>query len=371
MHNLKKICHLTSVHNRYDPRIYYKECFSLAKNGYKINLVVADGLGHEELNKIQIIDVGKKIKSRFYRMFIITFKIFKTAKKMNACIYHFHDPELIPYMVILRLLGKKVIYDVHEDYVASILYKDYLPKFLKPFISYLYAILEKIVSKYFIIVLAENCYRKRLSNGITILNYSKTNQYCFARKYFGNTLIYTGNITEDRGAFIYVEILNKISTINVLMIGKCSKYLAERLREKASDNKRLIIIGVEEYVKYNKILEAYKDQNLLAGLILFPTEGQYKDRIPTKIFEYMAAGLPVIASNFQIWRKIIEDNNCGILVNPLDLNEVVNAVRYLIDNPDKVKIMSGNAKVIIKKKYSWSFEELKLLKLYKNLFNEK
>jgi len=103
-----KIAHLTSVHSRYDPRIFYKECISLQRAGYDVSLIAADNESNVIKDGIKIINVGRKSQKRLYRVFISTFMVFKIARKLNADIYHFHDPELIPYMFILKIMGKKL-----------------------------------------------------------------------------------------------------------------------------------------------------------------------------------------------------------------------------------------------------------------------
>jgi len=365
----QKVCHLTSVHNRYDPRIFYKECISLYNAGYDVTLIVADGKGNEEKNGIEIIDVEKKSANRFHRILITTFKVYRESKKNNAAIYHFHDPELIPFMFLLKLSGKKIIYDVHEDYIAAILYKEYVPKFLRIFISKIYSIFDNIAKKAFTIVSAEKCYRYHYPQGIQILNYPKIEHFDFKREKSGSTLIYTGNITIERGAFICAGILEHINSVNLYMIGKCSKDRAKELVNRTNNDNRLVIEGIGTHVNYDKILESYKKEDLLAGLILFPEEGQYKDREPTKIFEYMAAGIPIICSSFPTWENIVKDNNCGICVDPLNPKEIADAINYILDNPDQAKIMGNNGRNTVKKIYNWAIEEKKLIDLYYSLMN--
>ena len=115
------------------------------------------------------------------------------------------------------------------------------------------------------------------------------------------------------------------------------------------------------------LLESYKKDTLLAGLILFPEECQYKDREPTKIFEYMAAGLPIICSNFPIWKNIVERNNCGICVDPLNSKEILDAINYISKNPDRAAIMGCNGREAVREIYNWAIEEKRFLVLYQKI----
>ena len=116
-----KVCILTSVHPPFDIRIFHKEAKSLARAGYDITLI-AQHDKEEIVEGIRIVSLPKP-KNRIDRMTRTVWSAYRKAIKIDADIYHFHDSELIPIGLLLKLRGKRVIYDVHEDFPASILCK--------------------------------------------------------------------------------------------------------------------------------------------------------------------------------------------------------------------------------------------------------
>ena len=108
-------------------------------------------------------------------------------------------------------------------------------------------------------------------------------------------------------------------------------------------------------------------QESVAGLVTLHPVINYVDALPVKMFEYMAAGVPVIASDFALWRQIIEGNQCGLCVDPLDPQAIAAAIDYLIANPTEAKQMGLNGQRSVRERFNWSIEEQKLLKLYQSL----
>ena len=362
---------MTTVHSPFDNRIFHKECRTLVDAGYAVSLIAQ----HE---KDEIVDGIKIIallpeRNRFHRMSILTLKAWRTAIKQKADIYHFHDPELIFIGILLKLMGKKVIYDIHEDYTTAILIREYLPKFIRKIMVTLMKAVEGIAEHSFALVLAERYYRERFPGGITVLNYPLNSNVSPSRRESDDNsknllrLLYTGNLSKVRGALIYPKIINDIHDVEVHCIGKCSSVLAKEMLGLAGENSaRLHMVGVDQHVPYERILQAYSE-NWLCGLAFFYDHPQNVNKELTKIFEYMSAGIPVVASNFPVWKKLIEENGCGICVDPFNQKEIANAIKYLIENQDERRKFGGNGRRLVLEKYNWDSESKKLLKLYEEI----
>lgn len=142
------ICHITSAHERYDSRIFQRECKYLSKMGYDVFLVVNDDHKNEELNGVKIVSTGKKYTSRKERAFKGVKSVYLEAIKLNADIYQLHDPELLRIAIALKKHGKKVVFDCHENYREQIKEKTYLPKILRKCIAFLYGCFETYVMKH-------------------------------------------------------------------------------------------------------------------------------------------------------------------------------------------------------------------------------
>ncbi|MFW6008891.1 MAG: glycosyltransferase [archaeon] len=366
-----KVCILTSVHPINDPRIFHKQTKSLVNAGYDVTLI-AQHNKEEKIDGIKIVPLAKP-DNRWERIFKTSLELFKKALKEDADIYHFHDPELILFGLLLKLKDKKVIYDVHEDYITSIKQKSYLPSFIRTPLAFLVDKVERLAAKFFEVIIAEKYYERRFPDSTKILNYSLKNKLDLANNEGQKEdlkLLYTGNITKDRGALNHTEILNCVDNIELYMIGKCNRNLASEMRNIAGKEiDRFHLEGEGQYVPYQNILEYYKEGNWLAGLAIFPETSHYNEKELTKFFEYMAAGIPIICSDFPVWRELMKDTGAGITVDPEDLNSVVEVIEFLKNNPEEARNMSENGKQAVQKEYNWKNEEQKLLNLYRNILD--
>lgn len=364
-----KIVHLTSVHPRYDTRIFFKECIAL-KNmiDCEFSLIVADNLGNEVKDGINILDVGK-VNGRINRFINTTKNILNKALEIDGDIYHFHDPELIPIGLKLKKKGKKVIFDIHENIALQILDKDYIPNFLRKIISNLYRKYEVMnLNKFDALVLAEhsysNYYEKLNKNIEIILNMPDIEplKEFISEERNKNEIFYIGGISNNRGYDVTIDALKilkeKIPDIFMHYIGPYSEKLINPNEINRLDKNLKLYGRIPLYIglRYSK--------HAVVGLSVLKPIGNYTKSYSTKIFEYMALGLPVITSNFELYKNVIEKYNCGICINPLDSNELSDAIEYIIKHPEIAKEMGSNGRRIVAEKFNWSIEKEKLKELY-------
>lgn len=366
---MTKICHITTVHPNFDVRIFYKEAISLVGAGYDVTLIVQHNK-NETIDGVKIIALSKP-KNRFKRIFSLSKKAYKSALEQKADIYHFHDPELLPWMMRLKAkTGASIIYDVHEDYLTGMRQKRYIPFGIRNFLVLVFNFFEKYCSKNFTKILAEKYYIERFPGGRTVLNYPLLSGREEKKNYYSKNefrALYTGNISEDRGALIHTSLIKSLSFLHIYMAGKCDKKLLEKLNKLAGPFRDRLHIESGGFIPYKRILEYYNAGNWIAALAVFPFTKHYCRKELTKFFEYMYAGTPVIASNFPAWKEIIEKNQCGICVDPAKPKEAARAIEYLIKNPETAKKMGENGKKAVLEKYNWERESKKLLNIYEEL----
>lgn len=369
MHHKPYIVHLSSVHPRTDTRIFIKECQSLAKSGFDVALIVADGLGNQNSAGLCIFDVGKS-SGRLQRILQAPERIYQKAVALDADIYHLHDPELLPIGVKLKRLGKKVIFDAHEDFPMQLLSKPYLQNWLKKPLSVMASWYERSASKKFDAVVTATPYiRDKFArfhqDVLDVNNFPVLGELepLDADRSNVSKVCYVGGMDEVRGIRQMVQAMSYVEPEIMLSLG--GHLGASDFKDSLELEPSWQRVQSLGFLNRQQVKAVYQDS--FAGLVVLHPISNYLDALPVKMFEYMSAGLPVIASNFVRWREIVEGNNCGLCVDPLNSQEIAEAVNYLYLNPDTAKQMGMNGQHAVAKQYNWQQEEKKLLDLYQQL----
>ncbi len=366
---MKKVCHLSSVHHRYDTRILLKECSSLFNHGYEVHLVVADGKGYENYKGIEIHDVGKST-GRLNRFFKTTKEVLKKGLELDADIYHFHDAELMPSGIKLMKMGKKVIYDTHEDLPRQLMSKHYINYFLRKPISILIEWYEDYAAKKFsFIITATPHIQQRFSKlnkfSLDINNYpllSELNTEATDWESKKNEVCYIGSITQIRGLEEVIDAMENLDDIRLNLAGSFSPQSFKENLESRKGWDKTNFLGQINRDEVKRVLRESQ-----VGIVTFLPFGNHTHSQPNKLFEYMAQGIPLVASNFDLWKAIIEKVDCGICINPKDPKAISEAIQTLLNDKNKAKEMGENGRNAVLSTYNWESEEKKLLQLYGEL----
>jgi glycosyltransferase involved in cell wall biosynthesis len=364
-----RIVHLSSAHSRDDTRIFVKQCRSLALQGHDVILVVADDRGDECRDGVRIVDVGL-LPGRLNRMFKTTRRVFDKAVDLDAAVYHLHDPELIPFGLRLKQQKKKVIFDSHEDLPRQLRGKPYLGWLSQRVLPQAVALYERYAcSRFNGIVAATPFIREKFlpinRHTVDVNNFpllaDMGDPVPWTQK--RNEVCYIGGLSAVRGIVELVhacEFLRSPARVN--LAGNFSEPdLKEQVMRYAGWS-RVNELGYLDRGGVRLVLE-----HSMAGLVTLHPIINYRDALPVKMFEYMAAGIPVIASDIPLWRSIIESADCGICVDPFDPGAIAGAIDSLLENPERARRMGENGRKAVVSKYNWSIEEKKLYRFYADL----
>jgi glycosyltransferase involved in cell wall biosynthesis len=361
-----RIAHLTSAHPRNDTRIFIKQCRTLAAHGYDVTLVVADDMGDEFRDGVRIVDAGR-LPGRLNRIFTTTRRVFDKAVALHADIYQLHDPELIPIGLKLKRLGKTVIFDSHEDVPRQLLGKPYLGAVSRHVLSVAFSLFERYAcSRFDGIITATPFIRDTFltinPNTIDVNNFPMIGELDAAIPwaYKQAEVCYVGGIGAIRGIRELVHagaLLHSAARLN--LVGQFSEPAVEAEVKAHRGWARVDQLGFLDRAGVREVM-----RRSAAGVVGFHPLPNHMDSHPTKMFEYMSSGIPVIASNFPLWREIIEGNQCGLCVDPLDPKAIAAAIDYLVNNPDVAERMGENGRKAALEQYNWSVQATKLTDFY-------
>lgn len=382
--HLFTVCMLSTAHDANDSRITYKEAVSLAKAGYN-TLFIVPHHGEEVIEGVRIVPLPIP-RSRSERMWTTTWRLYQAARQIDADVYHFHDPELIPIGMLLKKKGYRVIYDVHEDVPRQILSKGWIPKWLRGSVSRLVERIELWASLRFDAIVTATthieerfarhpkCYTETVCNYPILDEFVQTaespqsvqsvqsGEFVGIPQHAGkeDAVCYVGSIGNIRGLQQIVGAMEfGISDKKLLLAGSF-----------ASAEEKHVAMGRSGWAKVDYLGQLNRKQvyetmaRSRAGLVILHPTINYIDALPIKLFEYMAAGIPVIASDFPKWRQIIEQAGCGFCVDPFDLEGISKRIDWLITHHEEAEEMGRRGQEAVQSLYHWNVEKEKLLHVY-------
>jgi glycosyltransferase involved in cell wall biosynthesis len=371
-----RITHISIIHRPLDTRIFGKQCRALAAAGYDVHLVGAGPAA--EIDGVVLHSVADdERRPPASRQWIRQWRAARWAFRLRPSVFHLHDPHLIPLGLLLKLGGARVVYDVHEDYPAHARTKLHGHPHRARLKAFTWRVLEGIARR----ALDEFvCASPALASGfprertIVVGNFPLNGAFAPAsangssRPYRerGNTLVYTGAITEVRGfreMTRAVELLPADLDCRLRMIGYFRPpRLARTLRESPARSRIDVVPWQPHPLVIQELLRAR------IGLILLHPLPNHTDAIRSnKLFEYMAAGLPVIASDLPRWRELVCGVGCGLVVDPRDPAAIATAIEYLLERPDEAEEMGARGRAAVQSQFNWDGEAERLLALYRRL----
>lgn len=365
----QRIVHLATSHRPGDPRIFHKECRTLATAGYDVVYIVP-GEADNVVDGVRVLTVSVPGSGR-ERMTKTVRLVHRKAKEEGSdAVIHLHDADLLGVGFRLRRAGRRVIYDSHEDTPKQMHYQHWIPSLVRPVAASLYATRERRAGQLFDgIITAEptNALRFPQTKTITVHNYPIADELDFsnAAPYSDrqNRIAYVGALTLVRG-------LNEmISAVDGLPDTYCAELvLAGSFHPPSLQAEAVFATRSARYLGY---LERSSIAQILAqskiGLVVLHPVQKYLEAYPTKMFEYMAVGLPVVVSDFPSWSAIVHETGCGFVVDPLNPDAIRERIQWLLDHPAEAQAMGERGREAVRSKYNWAPEGERLLRFYERL----
>lgn len=369
-----RVAHLTTVHEPLDPRIFHKQLRSLHDAGFDAYLLAPHSTS-ECIDGISIHALPQP-RHRAHRLALQP-QVFRAARALDAALYQIHDPELLPLGAVLKVVtDAPVVYDMHENYRSK-----------GPILGRVLRALERWAFRWVDhVLLAEESYRsivegrsvahthipnyfRPIEDGATVPSIDDESPSMTPTR-----LLYTGTISASRGLRTMVRVAARIRQADrpetLTLVGVChhagQRAWAERRIQSARLDGRVERVGWDRYVPPSTMPPHYRSADM--GLVLCEPHPNYKESFPTKFYEYLHYGLPILCSDFPLWRRFIEKHECGAVVPPGDPGAVLDVLDAWQAHPERYRQCARNARAAAPT-YRWASVEDRLVSVYGRLLD--
>jgi glycosyltransferase involved in cell wall biosynthesis len=363
-----KVCMLSSVHSADDIRIVEKEARSLSRLGHAVT-VVARPPGPRDPGDIEYKMLDVPNVSRWIRPWVNGRAAVALARSTRPDVVHFHDPELIPFALALKSQGCAVIYDVHEDVPADVYSKTWIPSLLRPIVARGAEMAERTTARRFDAVVAAtptiaDRFLRYGAHVSVVRNSVRLDEFVEptleTRRL--RQAVYIGRTSFDRGLAEMVEACAAVQ-LPLVLAGGIGTEETNWLKKISSDVRYMGKLGRSEIAG---LLNAS-----MIGLSLLLPEPNYLYALPTKLFEYMAAGLPVITSDLPRSKEIVEAAGCGFSVSLDNPKALAEKLSMLVSNPGYAIELGLAGRAAVSRDFNWEHDAQVLGELYRDILSSR
>ena len=376
-----KVVILTSVHGPFDVRVFHKEALTLAEHGYEVVLIAPHAQPKGCVSGVRIIGLPQ-VRSRWLRP-LNWLRILWHALREHADVYHLHDPELLPCGLLIQWITRRpVIYDAHEWYPAKVMLRLWIPERLRRAARAVVSVLEPGLARMLAATVtadhgtAQQLRQRGVRRIVTIYNYP-LRDICPPPRPGRSTdnnqapvLLYVGILGPDRGIFVMLDTVallvhRQSFPVHLLVVGSAKiPDLQEEIEQRVRDLDIDPFVRLEGAVPHDQLGDYLGRAHF--GLMLYKPE-VCEHNIPTKLFEYMAAGLPVIATRAKMTAYFLERVEAGVLIDSRDPRDYAQAIVHLWHSPQTMERMARNGRRAFETQFNWDSEGQKLVDLYRAL----
>lgn len=374
----KKICIFTSAGRDNFEVVIYRQAKVLQDNGYDVCFLVSDEKEEETYENIRVLSTGHSTGNYLKRIFILPFTIYNKLKIINADAYQTACPELIILCLLLKIRGKKVVFNLREHHPYYFYEKSKLPIIIKRLIVSIMALWMKCTLKKMdgIVTVSDGIEDYLKKWGIKkILN---VGNYPFYREDYSLTfedysarpdcLLYFGSIRANSRQENILQGVKNITGLRYLVAGvfTSNEYKEQMVTSDLWKKHVEFIEGFE-----HSELDSFIDRSTISNVVRDFSDcvgAQDGSMGVIKLTESMEAGLPIICTDLPLYRKMMQDYKCGILVDPQNPAQIEDALKYLVNNKKEAWEMGQNGRKAIKEKYSWNYHSQFYVQLFNKLF---
>lgn len=358
-------------HRAFDTRIFHKEARSLAKAGFDVTLVIphTEDFTQDGVKVLSVPVHRKGIKKLTTSPWLVYIRALKCPRD---AFFHLHDSELLWTGLLLKLSGRKVVYDAHEDTPRQISYQHWIPGWLKKPYACVYFLLEKICGWWFDgIIVSEPVIAPYFPPSKTILirNFPILEQFPLPAKPYSSRsrkVVYAGLLSRPRGAVEMAKaalLVSKKTDFSMVFAGDFSP---ASLRDEIDGKYPVELISWMDFASLVNLM-----QDARAGIITPHPILRYLTNYPIKLFEYMCAGLPVIASRSGESAAFVKEADCGWVVDPLNPQEIADAIEWILQHPVEAGEMGMRGRKMASERWNWETEAKSLIGFYNRLFEKR
>jgi glycosyltransferase involved in cell wall biosynthesis len=361
------VLHVATNHRWNDNRVNYRECQTLAEHGYAVTLLArGTNVDPPAEGPVDVRAVpGLRLRGRF---FIAPLRAIRLALKLKATIVHLHDADLAVSVPVLRVLRKTVIWDAHEDFPDQVTNSSGGTSLRRLFLRiWAHGAVRLGGMASAVVVATEKIAERYPQRKVRIVhNYPPVDPDEVLPTSAGraNAVVYVGGMSEVRGTHVMVEAVMHADWPvgwKLVVAGSGDQRLLASLSDPAVAD-RISFLGQVPPQAARLLLREAR-----VGLVPFQDTPAHRFSLPTKMFEYFEAGLPVVASDFPLWRSIIGVNDCGRLVDQTSPAAVAAAVAEYARDEGLCSRQGGNARRMAVDEYNWAREGRTLVDLYDKL----